>query len=135
MKNILTILIAALLALCFSSQISASEYSVKTESGEAAGFIAEAIKYAEIAKTHGDDAKKILQHVEMSLKYAQDAEDEAIEDINTQGGEHITASIAHLEEAIKHAKMRHADVASKHINEALNEMHQYTAGKVDYLAE
>jgi len=84
---------------------------------------------------NADDTKKILQHAEMSLKYAQDADDEAIENINTQGAEHITASIAHLEEAIKHAKMGHADVASKHIDEALNEMHQYTAKLVDYLAE
>jgi len=38
-----------------------------------------------------------------------------------------------LEEAIKHAKIGHADVASKHIDAALNEMHAYSAKKADYL--
>ena len=145
MKNIITIIAVSIFALSFNSQIIASGYSGETKSekkaeskikGEAekeAGFVAEAIKHAEMAKAHEDDEKKILQHAEMSLKYAQDADDKAIEDINTQGAEHITASIGHLEEAIEHAKMGHADVASKHIGEALNEMHQYTVKPVDYL--
>jgi hypothetical protein len=49
MKNILTILAAGILALVFSSQISASGYSGKTESGGESGSMAKAIKHAEMA--------------------------------------------------------------------------------------
>lgn len=79
-----------------------------------------------MAKTHGDDAKKILEHGEASLKYAEKADRETAGKVNVQETEHITASIAHLEEAISHAEMGHAEVANKHINEALNEMRQVT---------
>ena len=51
-------------------------------------------------------------------KAQKDAEKEAIEKVNVQGVEHITASISQLVEAINHAKMGHADVAIKHIDEA-----------------
>lgn len=89
--------------------------------------IAEAIKHAEMAKTLSGDAKEIQKHAEMSLEYARKAEIEAIDKVNSQGVEHITASITHLQKAIEHAKMEHADVASKHVDEALNEMHQALA--------
>ena len=118
MKNISTILAIGLLTFFLSAQVSASGYGGQTESaGKASGSMAEAIKYAEMAKTHGDDAKEILQHAEMGLKFTEDAEKEAIEKVNVQGVEHITASISQLVEAINHAKMGHADVAIKHIDE------------------
>lgn len=136
MKNISTILAIGLLTFFLSAQVNASGYGGQTESaGKASGFMAEAINHAEMAKTHGDDAKEILQHAELSLKYANNAEEGAVEEINVAGVQHITASITHLEQAINHAKMGHPDVAIKHIDEALNEMHQYTAKKVDYLDE
>ena len=71
----------------------------------------------------------------MSLKYTHDATVKDIEKINILGIERIDASIKHLEEAIKHAKIGHADVASKHIDAALNEMHAYSAKRADYLSD
>ena len=34
----------------------------------------------------------------------------------------MTESVKHLKEAIEHAKMGHADVATKHVQQALAEM-------------
>lgn len=134
MKNISTILAASILALFFSSQVSAAGYGEQAQSeGKAISPIDEAIKHAEMARAHGDNAKEILKHAEMSLKYTHDATVKDIEKINILGMERIDASIKHLEEAIKHAKIGHADVAGKHINAALNEMHAYSAKRADYL--
>jgi len=134
MKKISTILAVSTLVLFFSSQISASGYGGQVESAEKTGnSMTEAIKHAEMAKAHGNDAKEILKHAEMSLQYAHATDVKAISKINVSGVEHINASIKHLEEAVKHAKMGHADIASKHINAALDEMHAYTPKKVDYL--
>ncbi len=124
MKNIITILAASVLVLFFSSQISASGYSGKTEAGGVAGSTAEAIKHAEMAKTHGDDAKKILQHGEMSLKYMEEVDRETVGKVNVEEDKHINGAVMHLKEAISHAEMGHADVANKHISEALNDMRQ-----------
>lgn len=134
MKRISTILAVSILALFFSSQISASGYGGKTGFGENVNInMAKAIEHAEMAKAHGNDAKEILKYAETSLMYAQDAATKAIDNINVTGVEHIDASIRHLEEAIEYVKLGHADVASKHIDAALDEMHAYTAKKVDYL--
>ncbi|AEJ01670.1 hypothetical protein Nit79A3_1868 [Nitrosomonas sp. Is79A3] len=136
MNNISTILAAGILVIFFSSQVSAAGYGGQAQSeGKATSSIDEAIKHAEMAKAHGDDAKEILKHAEISLKYAKDTVVEVIEKINISGMERIDASIKHLEEAIKHAKLGHADVASKHIDAALNEMHAYSAKRADYLSD
>lgn len=134
MKKISTILAVSILVFFFSSQISASGYGGKTGFGENVNInMAKAIDHADMAKAHENDAKEILKHAETSLIYAQQAAAKAIDNINVPGMEHIDASIRHLEEAIEHAKMGHADVASKHIDAALDDMHAYTAKKVDYL--
>lgn len=125
MKNIIIIITVSIFTLFFNSQIIASEYSGKTKSGGAAVSIAEAIKHAEMAKAHADDPQKIVQHAEKSLEYDKKAEKEASGKGNARGVAHIAASIKHLDEAIKHAKMGHADVASKHIDNALEEMHEF----------
>ena len=125
MKNITIIIAVSIFTLFFNSQIIASGYSGKTESGESASSMAEAIKHAEMAKAHADDPKKILQHAEKSLEYDKKTEKEASGKGNARGVAHINASIKHLDEAIKHAKMGHADVASKHIDSALEEMHEF----------
>ncbi|MDE2389352.1 MAG: hypothetical protein KGN35_09790 [Betaproteobacteria bacterium] len=125
MKNIQSILITAMLALLLSNGISASGYSGTVKSGEAAAFIAEAIKHAEMAKTHKAHAEHIHKHAEASLEYVKKAEAEAIENGNPEGRVHITESIRHLVEAINHAKVGHADIASEHITDALEEMRQF----------
>ncbi|AEJ02279.1 hypothetical protein Nit79A3_2509 [Nitrosomonas sp. Is79A3] len=128
MRKISALLAVGFLALIFNNQISASGYGSKTESqGKISDSMTETIKHAEMAKAHGSDAKQILQHAERSLKYAKEAEKEAIAKGNTKGADHINASIKHLDHAIEHAKMGHADVASKHITDALSEMHKFTA--------
>lgn len=125
MRNILSILPAGILLLFFSSGISALEYSGKTESGGVDSML-EAIKHAEIARTHKAHAEHILKHAEKSLEYVKRAEIETIESGNDKGRAHITESIRHLVEAINHAKMGHADIASEHITDALEKMHQFT---------
>lgn len=80
-----------------------------------------------MAKTHESDAKQILQHAKRSLKYAKEAEKETIAKGDTKGVDHIAAAIKHLDHAIEHAKMGHADVANKHITDALSEMHKFAA--------
>ena len=127
MKNIYTTLAIGILVLFFISQVSASGYSGKTESGGEAGSMAEAIKHAEMAKTHKGDAKKLLHHAERSLKYAKKAEKETTGKGNARGVAHITASITHLEEAIQNAKAGHAEIAIEHVDDALEEMHQFVA--------
>ena len=124
MKNILSILIPGILIFFFSSEISASGEETKSAGG--IGFMTEAIKHAEIAKTHKAHAEHIRQHAKMSLKYVKKAEIEAIEDGNTMGRTHITESIRHLVEAISHAKMGHTDIASEHVTDALEEMRRFT---------
>ncbi len=126
MKNIPSILIAAMLALFLIGEISASGNSGNTESGKAIIFMAEAIKHAEMAKTHKAHAEHIHKHAEASLEYVKKAEAEAIENENTGGREHITESLRHLVQAINHAKAGHADIASEHITDALEEMRQFT---------
>lgn len=123
MKNIPSILIASMLALFLIGEISASG---NTESEKAITFMAEAIKHAEMAKTHKAHAEHIHQHAEASLEYVKKAEAEAIENENTGGRGHITESLRHLVQAINHAKAGHADIASEHITDALEEMRQFT---------
>jgi hypothetical protein len=125
MKNILTILAAVIFAIFFSSQVSASGYLGKTKSGGGAGYMAEAIEHAEEAKTHKAHVDHIIEHAKMSLEYVKKAEIEAIEHGNNKGRVHITESIQHLVEAIRHAKMGHAAIATEHIADALEEMHQF----------
>ena len=126
MKNISTILAAGILAFFFSSQVSASGYLGETESGGGAGFMAEAIEHAEEAKSHKAHADHIHKHAKKSLEYVKKAEIEAIEYGNTEGRVHITESIQHLVEAIRHAKKGHADIAGEHLADALEEMRQFT---------
>lgn len=127
MRNMSMLLAVGVLALFFNNSISASGYGSKAESeGKASDSMTETIKHAEMAKAHGGDAKQILQHAERSLKYAKEAEKEAVAKGNAKGVDHITASINHLDHAIEHAKMGHADVASKHITDALSEMHKFS---------
>lgn len=125
MKNISTILAAGIFAIFFSSQIVASGYLEKTESGEEAGFMAEAIEHAEEAKTHKAHVDHVIEHAKMSLKYVKKAEIEAIELGDNKGRVHITGSIQHLVEAIRHAKMGHAEIAVEHVSDALEEMRQF----------
>lgn len=126
MKNILSILAMAAGVLLFSNGINASGYANKTESGEeGVGSMIQAIKYAEMAKTHKAHAEHILQHAEKSLEFAKKAEAEAIAGGNDKGRRPITESIRHLVEAINHAKMGHTDIASEHITDALEQMHQF----------
>jgi len=125
MRNILSILATGILVLFFSSGIYALEYSAKTESVGLDSML-EAIKHAEMAKTHKAHAEHILKHAEKSLDYVKKAEIETIEFGHDKGRAHITESIRHLVEAISHAKMGHADIASEHITDALEEMHQFT---------
>jgi len=127
MKNISTILAAGILALVFSNQISASGYSGKTESGGEAGSMAEAIKHTKMAALHKAHAEHIHQHAKESLEYVKKAEIEVIESGNAKGRAHITESIQHLVEAIRHAKMGHAEIASEHVDDASEEMHQFVA--------
>ncbi len=117
MKKVLTILAIGVLALFISSQINASE----------TGSLADAIKHAEMAKTHGDDEKKLLHHVEMSLKHVEEIDREALGKVNAEEEKLINAAIMHLQEAISHAEMDHADAASKSIDKALKEMRQFSA--------
>ncbi|MCP5246179.1 MAG: hypothetical protein H6937_09600 [Burkholderiales bacterium] len=135
MKNTSTIIAVGILALLFSGQISAAGYGGQTDSMDKAqtesigksDYLSEAIKHAEMAQANNADAKKILQHAEKSLAFDRKAEKQVLGKGNSKEAEHITASIKHLEEAIKHAKMGHANVASLHVNDALKEMHQFTA--------
>lgn len=126
MKNLPSILIAALLALFLTGEISAAGNSGNTEPGKAIAFMAEAIKHAEMAKTHKAHAEHIHKHAEASLEYVKKVEAEAIENENSEGRVHITESIRHLVEAINHAKAGHADIASEHVTDALEEMRQFT---------
>ena len=126
MRNIPFILIAAMLALFLIGEISASGIPGNTESGKAAAFMAEAIKHAEMAKTHKAHAEHIHKHAEASLEYVKKVEAEVIENENGGGREHITESIRHLVQAINHAKVGHADIASEHVTDALEEMRQFT---------
>lgn len=125
MRNILSILMAAMFALFLMGEISASSYSGNAESEKATAFMVEAIKHAEMAKTHKAHAEHIHKHAEASLECVKKAEAEAIENENTEGRRHITESIRHLVEAINHAKVGHADIASEHITDALEEMRQF----------
>lgn len=125
MKNILSILVMGIGVLLFSNGIGASGYSSKTESGAGVGSMIQAIKHAEMAKTHKAHAEHILQHAEKSLEFAKKAEAEAIESGNEKERKPITESIRHLVEAISHAKLGHTDIASEHITDALEQMHQF----------
>lgn len=125
MKNIPSILIAAMLTFLLISKISASGYSGNTESEKAAAFMVEAIKHAEMARTHKAHAEHIHEHAEASLGYVKKAEAEAIENANIGERRHITESIRHLVQAINHAKAGHADIASEHVTDALEEMRQF----------
>ncbi|QOJ24027.1 MAG: hypothetical protein HRU78_10555 [Gammaproteobacteria bacterium] len=127
MKNITPILIAAILTFFLIGEISASGASGNAETGKAITFMAEAIKHAEMAKTHKAHAEHIHKHAEKSLEYVKKAEADAIENEDTKGRVHITESIRHLVEAINHARVGHADIASEHVTDALEEMRQYTA--------
>ncbi|PSJ16711.1 hypothetical protein C7H79_12140 [Nitrosomonas supralitoralis] len=56
-KRISTILAIGILALFFSSQISASEYVAKTGFGENVNInMAKAVEHAEAAKAHGNNS-------------------------------------------------------------------------------
>lgn len=126
MRNIPSILIAAMLALFLIGEIGASGNPGDTESGKATAFMVEAIKHAEMAKTHKAHAEHIHKHAEASLEYVKKAEAEAIENENSGGRVHITESIRHLVQAINHAKAGHADIASEHVTDALEEMRRFT---------
>ncbi|MBS0497553.1 MAG: hypothetical protein HRU77_14185 [Gammaproteobacteria bacterium] len=125
MRNIPSILIAAMLALFLIGEISASGYSGNTESEKATAFMMKAIKHAEMARTHKAHAEHIHKHAEASLEYVKKAEAEAIDNENTGERRHITESIRHLVQAITHAKAGHADIASEHVTDALEEMRQF----------
>jgi len=125
MRNIPSILIAAMLALFLIGEISASGYSGNTESEKATAFMMKAIKHAEMARTHKAHAEHIHKHAEASLEYVKKAEAEAIDNENTEEKRHITESIRHLVQAITHAKAGHADIASEHVTDALEEMRQF----------
>ena len=125
MKNILSILAAGILVLLFNDGIYASGYANKTEPGVGVASMIEAIKHAEMAKTHKAHAEHILQHAEKSLEYVKKVEAETIEYGNDRERKPITESIRHLVEAISHAKMGHIDIASEHITDALEQMHQF----------
>lgn len=125
MRNIPSILIAAMLALFLIGEISASGYSGDTESERATAFMMEAIKHAEMARTHKAHAEHIHKHAEASLEYVKKVEAEAIGNANAEERKHITESIRHLVQAINHAKVEHADIASEHVTDALEEMRQF----------
>ncbi len=125
MRNILSILAAGILMLFFNSGIYALENSTKTEPAGIDSML-EAIKHAEMAKTHKAHAEQILQHAEKSLHYVTQAEIKTIEAGNDEKRVSVTESIRHLVEAISHAKVGHADIASEHITDALEEMHRFT---------
>jgi hypothetical protein len=126
MRKILSILAGGMLVLFFSGGINAFEYSAKTESVGVDSML-QAIKYAETAKTHKAHPEHILKNAEKSLEYAKKAEIETIELGSDKGRAYITDSIRHLVEAISSAKMGHTDIASEHITDALEEMHQFTS--------
>lgn len=125
MNNILSILVVGIGVLLFSNGVGASGYANKTESGAGVGSMIQAIKHAEMAKTHKAHAEHILQHAEKSLEFAKKAEAEAIAGGNDKGRRPITESIRHLVEAISHAKAGHTDIAGEHITDALEQMHQF----------
>lgn len=93
--------------------------------------MAEAIEHAEEAK-HKAHAEHIHKHAKKSLKYVKKAETEAIEHGNAKGRPHIIASIQHLTEAIKHAKMGHATIAVEYVTDALIDMRQFATKWVTY---
>ncbi len=128
MKNSSTILAAGILVIFFSSQISASGLIGDIEA-EGASFMAEAIEHAEEAKKHKAHADHIHKHAKKSLKYVKKVEMKAIEYENTKGRAHITAAIQHLVEAIKHAKIGRAHIASEYVADALEDMRQFTSTK------
>lgn len=125
MKNILTILAAGFFAIIFSSHISASGSTEKTESGRAAVYMAEAIEHAEEAKTHKAHADHVIEHAKKSLKFVKKAEIETIEHGNNEGRVFITEAIQSLVEAISHAKMGHTIIATEHVAAALEQMRQF----------
>jgi len=124
MKNGIIILVSIMLVLFFSGQVVASDTPGDMDPGGVRSM-AEAIKHAETAKTHKAHADHIHEHAKESLKYVKKAEMEAHEHGNTAGKEHITESIQHLVEAIKHAEMGHARIAAAHVEDALVEMYQF----------
>lgn len=125
MKNILTILVPGFFVIFFSSQIGASGYTEKNESGGAASYMTEAIKHAEEAKTHKAHTDHIIEHAKKSLKYVQKAEIATIEHGNGERRVYVTEAIQHLVEAISHAKMGHTIIATEHIAVALEQMRQF----------
>lgn len=87
--------------------------------------MAEAIEHAKEAKTHKAHVDHIIEHAKMSLEYVKKAEIEVIEHENNKGRVHITESIQHLVEAIRHAKMGHTAIATEHIADALEQMNKF----------
>ncbi len=124
MKKLSTILAAGILAFFFSSQIGASGIFAQTGTG-GTSFMAEAIEHAEIARKHKAHAEHIHDHAKESLEYVKKAEIEAIEHRNTEGRVHITSAIQHLVEAIRHAKIGHATIASEYVTDALEDMQKF----------
>ncbi|SFK34590.1 Small metal-binding protein [Nitrosomonas aestuarii] len=126
MKNFTANLVICFFTLFLNSQINASGFFGSSDSEGKSGLMAEAIKYAELAKTHKAHPEEIHEYAKMSLEYVKKAEIQAIEHDNTQARTHITESLRRLVEAIKHARMGHARIATEYIDDALVEMYQMT---------
>ncbi len=124
MKNFATNLVVCFFTLFLSSQVNATGFFGNSDSVEQSDLIAEAIKYAELAKTHKAHPEEIHEYAKTSLEYVKKAEIQAIEHDNTQERTHITESLRHLIEAIKHARMGHARIATEYIDDALVAMYQ-----------
>ena len=119
MKNNSIIFIAGFAAFFFS----ASAYTEKTDSSGTKGSMKEAIKHLKMAKENENDANVVLKHAEMSLKHLEALDREERNKSNNRKDHDIPGAIINLEEAIAHAQMGHTDVAKKHIDKALNDMH------------
>lgn len=125
MKKVMTILAAGILVLFIGNPTSASGDGGDMDSSGGKAAMAEAIEHAEEAKSHKAHTNHIRDHAKESLEYVKKAEIAAIESENTAGRAHISEAIQHLVEAIKHADMGHAQIASEHVTDALHEMYQF----------
>ena len=119
MKNISIIFIAGFATFFFS----ASAYTEKDASSGTKGSMKEAIKHLKMAKENKNDANAILKHAEMSLKHLEVLDKEERNKSNNRKDHDIPGAIMNLEEAITHAEMGNIDVAKKHIDNALNDIH------------
>ncbi|MCP5242670.1 MAG: hypothetical protein H6940_04425 [Burkholderiales bacterium] len=124
MKNLPTCLAIGIFTLFFSHSLNASDFSgSKSDGGKT--FMLEAIEHAKTAKSHKAHADHIHEHAKKCLEFVKKAEIAAIEQNNTEGRAHITTSIQHLIEAIRHAENGQAHIATEHLEDALQAMHQF----------